>query len=231
MDRISQEENFEMNLEIIKEVIQILEEYLLFGEKEDNKILELFCEYNFIDILKIFFFGSKAQIISEQIIKLLSTLIKNISKETVFYYLLSNNFINNIISRSFLFLKKDKNFVLTNIDFFEALSLKLNVNTLQFLFQQEKGRFPLLEETIKLYNYPDNNIRKITKNIILNILKIEYKPLRNYLSSLPAISYFCFLACQLKDEIFILSNEIKDKNNSDNKNEKIQILLYDIIIF
>ena len=231
MDNIIQEENLEVNLEIITEALQILEDYLLFGEKEDNKILDLFCEYSFIDILKIFSFGSKAQIISEQIIKLLSKLIRNMSKETFFYYLLSNNFINNIISKNFLFAKRDKNFLFIYIDFFEALSLKLNLNTLQFLFQEEKGCFPLLDETIKLYNYPDNNIKKIVKNIIVNIIKIEYEPLQNYLASLPAISYFCFLACQLKDEVFILSNEINNKNNSNdnNKKEKIKILLNDII--
>ena len=231
MDNIIQEENLEVNLEIITEALQILEDYLLFGEKEDNKILDLFCEYSFIDILKIFSFGSKAQIISEQIIKLLSKLIRNISKETFFYYLLSNNFINNIISKNFLFAKRDKNFLFIYIDFFEVLSLKLNLNTLQFLFQEEKGRFPLLDETIKLYNYPDNNIKKIVKNIIVNIIKIEYEPLQNYLASLPAISYFCFLACQLKDEVFILSNEISNKNNSNdnNKKDQIKILLNDII--
>ena len=59
MDYTSQEEDYKINLEIIIESIQILEEYLLYGEKEENQILDLFCEYNFIDILKIFTFGTK----------------------------------------------------------------------------------------------------------------------------------------------------------------------------
>ena len=50
MDYTSQEEDYKINLEIIIESIQILEEYLLYGEKEENQILDLFCEYNFIDI-------------------------------------------------------------------------------------------------------------------------------------------------------------------------------------
>ena len=214
MDYTSQEEDYKINLEIIIESIQILEEYLLYGEKEENQILDLFCEYNFIDILKIFTFGTKDKEIISQIIKTLSALIKDISKETVFYYLMSNNFINNIISRCFGLVKNDKNFLIIYINFLEVLSTKMNINTVQFLFQEEKGRFPLLDQTIKLYNYPDDNIKKITKNIIIRIMKIEYKPLIKYLCELPSISYFCFLSCQLKDDIINLSNEIRKKNIS-----------------
>ena len=99
MEDICQEENLKINSEIIIESIQILEQYLLHEENKDNNILELFCEYDFVGVLKIFAFGSKDKIIIEQIIKLLNSLIKNILKETFLYYLMSNNFINNIISR------------------------------------------------------------------------------------------------------------------------------------
>ena len=230
MEDVCQEENLKINSEIIIESIQILEEYLLHEENEDSNILELFCEYDFIEILKIFVFGSKDKIIIEQIIKLLNSLIKNILKETFLYYLMSNNFINNIISRSFNFLLHDKNFLDIYINFLEVLSSKLNINTVQFLFQEEKGRFPLLDETIKLYNYPDNKIRQLAKNIILSIIKIEYNPLRNYLCSLPSISYFCFLACELKDLIVNLSNETQKDNNINGKIKKdlILILINDI---
>ena len=117
MDDISQVENIKIYSEIIIESMQILEECLLYGEKEDNNILELFCEYDFIEILKIFTFGSKDKSIMEQILKTLNALIINIFKETFLYYLLSNNFINNIISRSFNFLLNDKNFLFFYINF------------------------------------------------------------------------------------------------------------------
>ena len=230
MEYISQEENYEINSEIIIETIQILKDYLLYGEKMDNHILELFCEYNFIDILKIFSFGNKNKNILAQIIKTLCALIKNISQETILFYLLSNNFINNIISRSFLFFKYDKNFLMIYINFLEVLSTKLNINTVQFLFQEEKGRFPLLDEIIKLYNYPDINIRKITKKIILKIINIEYISLNNYLCELPSISYFCFLACELKDDIISLSNGIQmKKENISYDNESCHILIENIV--
>ena len=228
MDYISQEGNLGLNSKIITETIKVFEGYLLYGEKDDYRIIEIFFEYNFLNILKIFSFETKGNIIIEQIIKTFTALIKKITRETVFYYIMSNDFINNIISRSFIFLKFDKNFLPLYIDFLETLSTKLNINTVQFLFQEEKGCFPLLDEAIKLYNHPDYNIRKISKNIILNIIKIDYKPLNKYFSSLPTISYFCFLACQLKDEIIFLSNEIEKNKNNINNNNKIKTIIKDI---
>lgn len=232
MDFISQEEDFKVYKETIIELIQILENFLLYGEREDNQILDIFCEYNFIDILKIYTFGTKDKAIISQIIKTLSALIKNISKETVFYYILSNNFINSIISRCFVLVKNDINFLLIYINFLEVLSTKMDINTVQFLFLEEKGRFPLLDQIIKLYNYPEDNIKKITKNIIIRIIKIEYKPINKYLCELPSISYFCFLSCELKDDIINLSNELQKKQkdiNNDIENDKSKILINNII--
>ena len=234
MDYISQEGDYKINMEIFIESVQILENFLLYGEREDNQILDIFCEYDFINILKIYTFGTKSKAIISQIIKTLSALIKNISKETVFYYILSNNFINNIISRCFVLVKNDMNFLLIYVNFLEILTTKMDINTVQFLFLEEKGRFPLLDQIIKLYNYPDDNIKKIVKNIIVKIIKIEYKPINKYLCELPSISYFCFLACELKDDIINLSNGLqktqKDINiDNINNNDKIKILLNNII--
>ena len=234
MDYISQEGDYKINMEIFIETLQILENFLLYGEREDNQILDIFCEYDFINILKIYTFGTKSKAIISQIIKTLSALIKNISKETVFYYILSNNFINNIISRCFVLVKNDMNFLLIYVNFLEILTTKMDINTVQFLFLEEKGRFPLLDQIIKLYNYPDDNIKKIVKNIIVKIIKIEYKPINKYLCELPSISYFCFLACELKDDIINLSNGLqktqKDINiDNINNNDKIKILLNNII--
>ena len=117
MDYISQKGNLQINSKIITETIKVFEGYLLYGEKDDYRIIEIFFEYNFLNILKIFSFETKGKIIIEQIIKTFTALIKNITKETVFYYIMSNDFINNIISRSFTFLKFDKNFLSIFIEF------------------------------------------------------------------------------------------------------------------
>ena len=144
---------------------------------------------------------------------------------------MSNNFINEVLSYNFIFIKHDNNFVITYINFLKMLNARLNLNTLPFLFEEEKGRFPLLDIAITFHNHPNDDVRNIVKDIILNIIKIDYKPLIKYLCGLPSISYFCFLACDLKDKIVNLSNEIqKNKNQENNSNcEIIKILFIDIV--
>ena len=166
--------------------------------------------------------------INLQIIKTLSTLIKNISNNKIFYFLMSNNFINNIISDSY-FIKYDYVFLKSYVDFLQTLSSKLNQTTLQFLFREDIGSFPLLENALKLYNHPDNMIKKTIKNIFLIILKIDYKPLYKYVCNLPIISYFCFLACNIKDKIIALSKEIKEMKKNKQYNYNYKVILDDII--
>ena len=144
------------------------------------------------------------------------------------YYLLSNNFINNIISHNY-FIKHDNDCINFYVKFMKILSVQLNKTTLQFLFREDINSFPLLENALKLYNYPNNIIRNEIKNIFLIILKIDYIPLYKYISNLPIVSYFCFLACEIKDKIINLSKIIQEIKNKKEYNDNYKILLDDII--
>ena len=226
-ENLENEGNYKNNITIINEAIQLLEKYLLYGEKNNSNILEVFCEYNFIEKL-MKFSERRIKEINLRIIKTLSSLINNISNNNIFYFLMSNNFINNIISESY-FIKYDYVFLKSYVDFMQILSSKLNQTTLQFLFRDDIGSFPLLENALKLYNHPDNMIKKAIKNIFLIILKIDYKPLYKYLCNLPIISYFCFLACNIKDKIIVLSKEIKEMKKNKQYNYNYKLILDDII--
>ena len=199
----------------------------MYGEEKDPYIHELFCQYNFIGKLKIFS-ESKIKEINLQIIQTLSSLINKISNITVVYYLLSNNFVNNIISHNY-YIKHDNNYLLFYVKFLKILALKLNQTTLQFLFREDINSFPLLENALKLYNHPDNIISNEIKNIFLIILKIDYKPLFQYICNLPIISYFCFLACNIKDKIINLSKKIQEIKKSKQYKDDYKIILDDII--
>ena len=199
----------------------------MYGEEKDPYIHELFCQYNFIGKLKIFS-ESKIKEINLQIIQTLSSLINKISNITVVYYLLSNNFVNNIISHNY-YIKHDNNYLLFYVKFLKILALKLNQTTLQFLFREDINSFPLLENALKLYNHPDNIISNEIKNIFLIILKIDYKPLFQYICNLPIISYFCFLACNIKDKIINLSKNIQEIKKSKQYKDDYKIILDDII--
>ena len=199
----------------------------MHGEEKDPYIHELFCQYNFIEKLKKFS-ESKIKEINLQIVKTLSSLINKITNITVVYYLLSNNFINNIISLNY-YIKYDNNYLLIYVKFLKTLSLKLNQTTLQFLFREDINSFPLLENALTLYNHRDNTISNEIQNIFLIILKIDYKPLIQYICNLPIISYFCFLACNIKDKIIILSENIQEIKKIKEYKNNYKIILDDII--
>lgn len=223
IEYIQNEGDFKNNINIINEIIQTMEKYLLYGDKESKNIHDLFCEYNFLEKINIF---SKKKIkeINAQILKTLSTLFSKVTNIFTFYYLMSNNFINNIITANNGFIRDDHTFVSLYVNFIQIISSKLNKTTLQFLFIEEINSFPLLENAIKLYNYPDITIKNIIKKIFLDIIKIDYKPLYDYLSELPIISYFCFLSCNIKDNLILLSQELKEnKSFKQNNSQKYEI--------
>ena len=184
---------------------------------------ELFCQYNFIDILKVIS-RKKIKEIDMQIIQTLSALIENITNKVLIYYLLSNNFINNIICHN-NFINYDNNYLITYVNFLKILSMRLNKTTLQFLFREDVNSFPLLENALKLYNHPDSLIRDEIKNIFLNILKIDYIPLSRYICHLPIVSYFCFMACEIKDKIILVSKYIQNIKNKKVYNENYKEIL------
>ena len=163
-----------------------------------------------------------------QIIQTLSALIENITNKVLIYYLLSNNFINNIICHN-NFINYDNNYLITYVNFLKILSMRLNKTTLQFLFREDLNSFPLLENALKLYNHPDTLIREEIKNIFLNVLKIDYIPLSRYICNLPIVSYFCFLACEIKDKIILLSKYMQSIKNKKEYNENYKEILNDII--
>ena len=163
-----------------------------------------------------------------QIMQTLSALIENITNKFLIYYLLSNNFINNIISHN-NFINYDNNYLITYVNFLKILSMRLNKTTLQFLFREDINSFPLLENALKLYNHPDTLIRDEIKNIFINILKIDYIPLSRYICHLPIVSYFCFMACEIKDKIILVSKTIQNIKNKKEYNENYKEILNDII--
>ena len=227
LEHLKKQGNYNNQIIIINEAIQTLEKYLIYGEEKDPYILEIFCQYSFIEQLKIFS-QNKVKEINLQIIRTLSILIEKITNKLVVYYLMSNNFINNIISNNY-FIKYGNNYLLSYVNFLKILSTKLNQTTLPFLFREDINSFPFLEYSLKLYNYPDKIIKDEIKNIFLKVLKIDYQPLSQYICHLPIVSYFCFLACNIKDKIIILSKNIQEMKKNRQYKDNYKILIDDII--
>ena len=109
--------------------------------------------------------------INLEIIKSFSVLILNVTKNEMLYFLFSNNFINQIVSKSYYYY--DEDFVFYFINFLKSLALKIDLTSISFFFQNQYNSFPLLQAAIKFYNYPDAMIQNTIRTIILTLLKCK----------------------------------------------------------
>jgi len=161
----------EKHEEQCKEVIQYIIEYLIYGDKHDPNIFDLFCENNFMNEF-ISLSNMNNRSMNLQIIKSFSVLILNMTNTTTLYYIFSNNFINQIISHDYE--KYDDEFVSYYVNFIKSLSLKIDTTTVQFFFHKQANSFPLLQSALKMYNHTDPMIKNVVRNIILTIMKSKF---------------------------------------------------------
>lgn len=165
--------------------------------------------------------------ISIQIIQSFSLLILNVSTQTTLYFIFSNNFINQIISQDYS--KYDDEFIAYFINFIKSLSLKIDTTTIQFFFHEQYNSFPLIQSSMRFYNHSDSMIKTTVRNILLTFMKLGFNPISCYFTSLPSISYFPFLVCNLRDSIIKLNDEsLSDdfKSLNDINDDILDLILY-----
>jgi protein CLEC16A len=109
-----------------------------------------------------------------QILQTLSILINNVRNETSLYYLLSNNYINEIIIYPHDFSNDDGEGLCDQfVSFLKTLSLKLNVQTVQFFFIECTGAFPLLNVAIELLHNNEVMVRTAAQATVLNVYQVR----------------------------------------------------------
>lgn len=225
MELIHKSGQFEKYLNEINNIIETASNYLLYGESHDEPFFDTFCEYNFMAEYLYLVDEVKNQDINLSIVKSFAFLISNLKNEVSIYFIFSNNFINHIIS-NINFFEYGEDFLSYYINFLKSLSLKLNATTIQFFFHKDINSFPLLENAIKLYNNPDQMINNVVSNIFLSICKLKYRPVEDYLCSLPAISYFEFISCRLRDMIITFDKELRYENFRNIQDDIITNIIY-----
>ena len=202
LKEINDKEKHKKYKEDVKDLIQLIIDYLIYGDTKKEQIyFDNFCE---LDFMQEFIKASKSKNfeILLQIIKSMSALILTISNQASLYYIFSNNFINKIIANEDIYIQEtNEDFLSFYVNFLKSLSMKINSTTIQLFFQKEKCSFPLLENSIKFYNSNDPMVKNVIRNIFLKFAKLthEYKPLKEYLLSLPMLNYYTFIACRLTD--------------------------------
>lgn len=128
-----------------------------------------FCEKNVMALLVKIVKQKCAPAVHTQVIQTISILVQNVRNNTSLYYLLSNNYVNEIIDNDFDF--RDEELQDHFVSFLKTLSLRLNPNTVQFFFNHETHTFPLLTRAISYVTSPEAMIRVAVQTIILNVYK------------------------------------------------------------
>ena len=209
-------------LERLKELIQLLFKYLIDAEKkEECDIVGCFKDEEiFSDLQNIYYIENFE--INCTLIQSLSILLVNISKSKVFlYYILSNNFVNDLLLIDYS--KYDDEYYSYYVNFLKSLAMRLDKETVHLLYDQKSNNFPLVDCAINLYNYSNAMTRTVVNNILLTILKSKIDLVYEHFYKLPTINYFCFIGCRLGDLFNDLYNNIK---NIDPYEDMIDITLF-----
>ena len=84
------------------------------------------------------------------------------------FYLLSNNYVNDLIVHRFDF--SNEELLAYYISFLKTLSLKLNDRTIHFFFNSQANDFPLYTEAVKFFNTSEVGIFFCWLPVIVNNL-------------------------------------------------------------
>lgn len=157
--------------------------------------------YFFLNIMK----QKCGGFVCTQLLQTLNILFENIKNETSLYYLLSNNHVNSIIIHKFDF--SDEEVMAYYISFLKTLSLKLNIHTIHFFFNEHTADFPLYTEAIKFFNHSEKMVRIAVRTLTLNVFRVREKIMLKFIRDCTAAPYFSNLS-------WFIGNHILDLNNS-----------------
>ena len=207
----------------IRTIIRRLEGYLLMADKKN--LFDYFNAFYELGLLNIFnsYLDKGNQQISFAILECIYILLTNIQNTGLIFYLYSTkyttkipgeylNIIDKIIS---IDITKREEFLTYQVNFIKSLSLKLNIDCIEFFYNKHKNQFPILHRAFSLYNHKDAMIRSAVKNIFLTILKIQDEHLRRFITSFPNNIYYPNIIFQLRNIIIRLCiiNFIDEKNS------------------
>lgn len=170
----------EANQSQVIEILRVIAEMVVYGDSKSELLFDFFCEANmlslFLDIMRCQS-GCPVQI-HIQILQTLSILCQSVRNTTSMYYLLSNNYVNEIIVFPYNF--EDEELCDNFISFMKSLSLRLNQQTVQFFFIEETGAYPLLSRAIFFLHFKEPMVRTAAQAIILNVYRITEIRAREY---------------------------------------------------
>ena len=226
----------------LKKYLGELQGYLLVADRKNLK--EYYTHFRELDFLSIFndYLEKRIEQFIFTILEMINFLTTNIQNQELLTYIYQTKFSThiqgikmNIIDKLIsLDTKKNEEYLTYQINFIKSLTLKINIDTLNYFYDCNINQFPILTKTLSLYNYTDPLIRNVVKNIFLAIIKIENKNLREFLISFPINLYFPNIIFQLKNAIMSLCQiNLGDNDNSKsiNKLQKEHDFIIDTVLY
>ena len=178
------------------------------GDQHNPLFFDYFAEKNIIvNFARIIAQRAADVKVKTQVIQTLSILIQNTDSEQAVFYLLSNNYINDLIVTPFDFSSED--LLAQYISFLKTLSFKLNTRTILFFFNDKANDFPLYVEALKFFNHSENMVRIAVRTLSLNIYKVEDERMRRFLIDRTCLPYFSNLVWFLKEQTLGMSRMIE----------------------
>ena len=194
----------------LKELIQILFKYLLDRKKNlKEDIFGSFKDEEIFLYLKKLYYIEDCEINCTMISSLSLLIINTINSKPFLYFLLSNNFVNDLMIIDYE--KYNDEFFSFYINFLKSLTMRLDNDTAPIFYIQKFNYFPLIDCVTNLYNYTNAMTRTVANNIILQILKKNIYLIHEHCTKLPTVNYFCFFSLRMKDLLLdcINNNKIK----------------------
>ncbi|KAG0353163.1 Protein CL16A, partial [Gamsiella multidivaricata] len=182
------------NEESIVSCLKELTQLLIWGDQHDPLLLEHFFEQNvhwhFLKILKSKHDGS----LIVQVLQTLNIMFENVRSRESLYFLLSNNYVNQVICLKYDF--SNDEILAYYIYLLRTLSFKLSKDTIYFFFNEHLDDFPLdgefsrinyyLAEHMDCFYYVNDiielDVSKVNKILISHLLNRLLRPM--YLDSL-----------------------------------------------
>ena len=115
---------------------------------------------------------------------------------------MSNNHINNIIVHKFDFV--DEEVMAYYISFLKTLSLKLNMHSIHFFYNERTSEFPLYVEAIKFFDHPEAMVRIAVRTLTLNVYHVPLEAMHRFIESKTSIAYFSNLVWAIRNHILDL---------------------------
>lgn len=167
------------NVVTVIEHLRTVAEMVVYGDSNSEQLFDFFCEKNMMALfIEIMWSPNCPGSVHMQILQTLGILCQSVKNDTSLYYLLSNNYVNEIIQYPHNF--ENENISEQFVSFLKTLSLRLNLQSVQFFFIEDTGAFPLLTRAIGLLQFKEPMVRIAAQAIILNVYKVRDKRSRDY---------------------------------------------------